>query len=66
MVDIIFDSFTILYIWLVQTFANEMDAILDIFAGCGGLGVACQELGRHYLGIENDEELVGACFQNFS
>ena len=50
----------------MQTFANEKDAILDIFARCGGLGNACQELGRHYLGIENDEELAGACFQNFS
>ena len=50
----------------MQTFTNENDTILDIFAGCGGMGNACQELGRHYLGIENDEELVEACFQNFS
>ena len=47
-------------------FTNEKDAILDIFAGCGGPSIACQELGMHYLGIENDEELAGACFQNFS
>ena len=43
----------------MQTFTNEMDGVLDIFAGCGELGIACQELGRHYLGIENDEELAG-------
>ena len=50
----------------MQTFTTEMDAILDIFAGCGGVDIACQELGRHYLGIENDEELDGAYFHNFS
>ena len=50
----------------MHTFTNEMDVVLDIFARCEGLGIACQELGRHYLGIENDEELVGACFQNLS
>ena len=47
----------------MHTFTNEMDAVMDIFAGCGGLGNACQELGKNYLGIENDEELAGACFQ---
>ena len=50
----------------MQTFTNEKDAVLDIFVGCGGFANACQELGRHYLGIDKDEELVGAIFQSFS
>ncbi|MCO5612395.1 hypothetical protein L7F22_066662 [Adiantum nelumboides] len=52
--------------WLVKTFSDEGDAIVDIFAGCGGLGRAVQELKRNYLGIENDAELARACLADFA
>ncbi|MCO5571027.1 hypothetical protein L7F22_024758 [Adiantum nelumboides] len=45
---------------------DEGDAIVDIFAGCGGLGRAVQELKRNYLGIENDAELARACHADFA
>ncbi|MCO5612982.1 hypothetical protein L7F22_067255 [Adiantum nelumboides] len=52
--------------WLVKTFSDEGDAIVDIFAGCGGLRRAVQELKRNYLGIENDAELARACLAYFA
>lgn len=54
-----------LYRWLLKTFTSEGDVILDAFAGCGGLGRECEELHRHYLGIENDLELGHACLMDF-
>ncbi|MCO5554004.1 hypothetical protein L7F22_007530 [Adiantum nelumboides] len=54
------------FTWLVKTFSDEGDAIVDIFAGCGGLGRAVQELKRNYLGIENDAELARACLADFA
>lgn len=51
--------------WLVKTFTSDGDAVLDAFAGCGGLGRECQALGRHYLGIESDIELGQACLMDF-
>lgn len=50
----------------METFSSEGDSVLDVFAGCGGLGRACQELKRHYMGIENDMEVAKACLGDFS
>lgn len=52
--------------WLLHTFTNERDVVLDIFAGCGGLGHASQELRRHYLGIDNDTQLVKGPLTHFT
>ena len=34
------------------TFTVEHTAVIDIFAGCGGLGVVCAERHRHCLCID--------------
>ncbi|MCO5612375.1 hypothetical protein L7F22_066642 [Adiantum nelumboides] len=56
----------VVYRWLVKTFSDEGDAIVDIFAGCGGLGRAVQEFKKNNLGIENDAELARACLADFA
>lgn len=48
--------------WLVETLSSEGDSVLDV----GGLGRACQELKRYYMGIENDMEVAKACLGDFS
>jgi site-specific DNA-methyltransferase (adenine-specific) len=42
--------------WLVSTYSNEGDTILDNCMGSGPVGVAAKLLGRSFVGIEYNEE----------
>jgi site-specific DNA-methyltransferase (adenine-specific) len=44
-----------LFRYLVQTYSNEGDTVLDCFMGSGTCGAACAELGRNFIGVELDE-----------
>ena len=41
--------------YLVQTYTNEGDTVLDNCMGSGSTGVACVETNRNFIGIELDE-----------
>lgn len=43
-----------LYEYLVRTYTNEGDTVLDITMGSGTTGVACVQTGRNFIGIEID------------
>lgn len=41
---------------LVENSTNPGDTVLDPFMGVGGVGVACKNCGRNFVGIEIDEK----------
>jgi site-specific DNA-methyltransferase (adenine-specific) len=41
--------------YLVKTYTNEGDTVLDFTMGSGTTGHACGNLDRHFIGIEKDE-----------
>lgn len=41
--------------YLIKTYSNEGDLILDNCMGSGSTGVACYNTNRHFIGIEKDD-----------
>lgn len=42
--------------YLVKTYTNEGETVLDFTMGSGTTGVACKRTGRNFIGIEQDEK----------
>lgn len=47
--------------WLVKTYSNEGDIVLDNCMGSGTTGVACKNLNRDFIGIEMDKDYFKIC-----
>jgi site-specific DNA-methyltransferase (adenine-specific) len=41
--------------YLIKTYTNENQTVLDFTMGSGSTGVACQNTNRNFIGIEKDE-----------
>lgn len=41
--------------YLIKTYTNEGDTVLDFTMGSGTTGVACRNLNRKFIGVEMDE-----------
>jgi len=42
--------------YLIRTYTNEGETVLDFTMGSGTTGVACMKTGRKFIGIERDEK----------
>lgn len=47
--------------WLIKTYSNENDLILDNCAGSGTTLLAAKNLGRQFIGIEKNEDYYNIC-----
>lgn len=43
--------------WLIRTYTNENETVLDNCMGSGSTGVACIGTNRKFIGIEKDEKI---------
>lgn len=46
--------------WLIKTYSNEGDTIMDFTMGAGTTGEACINTKRKFIGVEMDEEIFEA------
>jgi DNA modification methylase len=42
--------------WLIKSFTNEGDLVIDPFMGSGSTGIACIRTNRRFIGIEMDQK----------
>ena len=51
--------------WLIKTYSNEGDTVMDFTMGSGTCGIACMNTKRKFIGAEMDEEIFNLSLERF-
>ena len=51
--------------WLIKTYSNEGDTVMDFCMGSGTCGIACMNTKRKFIGAEMDEEIFNLSLERF-
>ena len=51
--------------YLIKTYTNEGDTVLDFTMGSGSTGVACINTNRHFIGIEKEQKSLREFMENY-
>jgi DNA modification methylase len=43
--------------WLIKSYSNEGDVVMDFCMGSGTTGVACKNTKRKFIGVEMDKDI---------
>jgi len=43
--------------WLIKTYSNEGDTVMDFTMGSGTVAIACLNTNRKFIGVEKDKEI---------
>ena len=49
--------------WLIKSYSNEGDVVMDFCMGSGTAGVAAQNLNRKFIGVEMDKEIFDKAYK---
>ncbi len=52
--------------WLIKTYSNENDVVMDFCMGSGTAGVACKNLNRKFIGVEMDKEIYDLAYKRIN
>ena len=52
--------------YLIKTYTNEGDTVLDFTMGSGTTGVACINTNRNFIGIERDDKYFAIAEQRIN
>tara|TARA_R100000773_G_scaffold43623_1_gene42487 strand:- start:2129 stop:2854 length:726 start_codon:yes stop_codon:yes gene_type:complete len=49
--------------WLIKSYSNENNVVMDFCMGSGTAGVACKNLNRKFIGVEMDKEIFDKAYE---
>lgn len=52
--------------YLIKTFSNPKDTVLDFCMGAGTTGLACKNLHRNFIGIEKEREFFNVTIRRLN
>jgi len=52
--------------WVIKTYSNEEDVVMDFCMGSGTAGVACKNTNRKFIGVEMDKDIYDLAYKRIN